>query len=67
MLEGLELLINALILLAGLLILGKASDWTITNSVKVAEITGFRRTTVGFILVAFSHLYRNSAYQFSPP
>ena len=54
MLEGLELLINALILLAGLLILGKASDWTITNSVKVAEITGFRKTTVGFILVAFS-------------
>lgn len=53
MLEGLELLINALIPLAGLLILNKASNWTITNSVKIAEITGFGKTTVGVILVAF--------------
>jgi len=45
---------NALILLASLLVLNKASDWTITNSVKVAYITGFGKTTVGFILVAFS-------------
>lgn len=45
---------NALILLASLIILGKASDWTITNSVRVAEITGFGKTTIGFILVAFS-------------
>ncbi|MDH5623435.1 MAG: hypothetical protein OEY39_03100 [Candidatus Bathyarchaeota archaeon] len=52
MFEG--LLINALILLAALLVLDKASDWTITNSVKVADITGFGKTTVGFILVAFS-------------
>lgn len=52
MFEG--LLINALILLAALLVLNKASDWTITNSVKVADITGFGKTTVGFILVAFS-------------
>jgi len=48
------LLINALILLAALLVLDKASDWTITNSVKVADITGFGKTTVGFILVAFA-------------
>jgi len=47
-------LVNALILLASLLVLGKASDLTITNSVKVADITGFGKTTVGFILVAFS-------------
>jgi hypothetical protein len=52
-LEGLELLINALIPLAGLLILNKASNGTITNSVKIAEITGFGKTTVGVILVAF--------------
>jgi len=47
-------LINALILLVSLLVLDKASDWTITNSVKVADITGFGKTTVGFVLVAFS-------------
>lgn len=45
---------NALILLASLVALNKASDWTITNSVRVADITGFGKTTVGFILVAFS-------------
>jgi len=48
------LLGNALILIASLIALGKASDWTITNSVKVADITGFGKTTIGFILVAFS-------------
>ena len=53
MFEGLALLINVLILVAGLLILNKASNWTITNSVKIAEITGFGKTTVGVILVAF--------------
>jgi cation:H+ antiporter len=45
---------NALILLASLVALNKASDWTITNSVRVADLTGFGKTTVGFILVAFS-------------
>jgi len=45
---------NALVLLASLLALDKASDWTITNSVKISEITGLGKTTVGFILVAFS-------------
>jgi len=48
------LLVNALILLASLLVLDKASDLTISNSVKVAAITGFGKTTVGFILVAFA-------------
>lgn len=52
MFEG--VLVNALILLASLLVLYKASDWTIANSVKVADITGFGKTTVGFVLVAFS-------------
>jgi cation:H+ antiporter len=46
--------INLLILIASLLVLNKASDLTITNSVKVADLTGFGRTTVGFILVAFA-------------
>jgi len=48
------ILINTLILLSSLVVLGKSSDLTITNSVKVADITGFGKTTVGFILVAFS-------------
>jgi cation:H+ antiporter len=48
------LLGNALVLLASLVAIYKASDWTITNSVKVADITGIGKTTVGFILVAFS-------------
>ncbi|MEM2119306.1 MAG: sodium:calcium antiporter [Candidatus Bathyarchaeia archaeon] len=45
---------NALILLASLIALDKASDWAINNSIKVADITGLGKTTVGFILVAFS-------------
>jgi cation:H+ antiporter len=52
MFEG--LLVNVLILLASLLALNKASDLTISNSIKVAAITGFGKTTVGFILVAFA-------------
>jgi cation:H+ antiporter len=52
--EGWGPLGNALILVASLLALYKASDWTITNSVKVADATGFGKTTIGFILVAFS-------------
>jgi len=42
------------ILSASLLALNKASDLTITNSVKVADITGLGKTTVGFLLLAFS-------------
>jgi cation:H+ antiporter len=48
------LLGNALVLFISLVILDKASDWAITNSVKIADITGFGKTTIGFILVAFS-------------
>jgi cation:H+ antiporter len=52
--EAVGLMGNALILLASLIILDRASDLTINNSVKVSEITGFGKTTVGFILVGFS-------------
>ena len=45
---------NVLVLAASLAILAKASDVTINNSVRVADITGFGKTTIGFILVAFS-------------
>ena len=54
MFEEWGMLGNALVLLASLAILDRASDWAITNSVKVADITGFGKTTIGFILVAFS-------------
>jgi cation:H+ antiporter len=47
-------LVNGLILLASLIVLGESSSWTITNSIRVADITGFGKTTIGFILVAFS-------------
>ena len=45
---------NVLILFGSLAVLAKASDIAINNSVKVADITGFGKTTSGFILVAFS-------------
>ncbi|MBT0158782.1 sodium:calcium antiporter [Candidatus Bathyarchaeota archaeon A05DMB-2] len=54
MFEDLGLLGNALILIAALVILYKASDLTITHSINVASVTGLGKTTVGFILVAFS-------------
>jgi len=54
MLEGLGLVPNIIILLAALAALGKASDLTITHSINVASVTGLGKTTVGFILVAFS-------------
>jgi cation:H+ antiporter len=54
MFEQLGLLGNAIVLLVSLVALSKASDLTITNSIRVADITGFGETTVGFILVAFS-------------
>ena len=54
MLEGLGLLPNAIILVAALAALTKASDLTITHSINVASVTGLGKTTIGFILVAFS-------------
>jgi cation:H+ antiporter len=53
-LEGLGLLGNVIILIAALAALSKASDLTITHSINVASVTGLGKTTIGFILVAFS-------------
>jgi cation:H+ antiporter len=53
-LEGLGLLGNVIILIIALAALDKASDLTITHSINVASVTGLGKTTVGFILVAFS-------------
>ena len=54
MIELFGLVGNLLILLVALLILYKSSDITIHNSVKVAEISGLGKTTVGFVLIALS-------------
>jgi cation:H+ antiporter len=53
-LEGLGLIGNLIILIVALAALNKASDLTITHSIHVASATGLGKTTVGFILVAFS-------------
>lgn len=50
--ESLGLIGNAVIFLVGMLALDKSSDLAIDNSIKVAEITGLGKTTVGFLLVA---------------
>jgi len=52
--EELGLIGNALILLASIFVVVIASDVTINNAVKVSNITGFGKTTVGFILVGFA-------------
>ncbi len=54
MLEGLGLVGNAVVLTVSLLVLSRASDLTIRNSIRVSEVTGLGRTTIGFVLVAFS-------------
>ncbi|MCX8170920.1 MAG: sodium:calcium antiporter [Candidatus Bathyarchaeota archaeon] len=50
--ESLGLIGNAIILLVGMLTLDKSSDLTIDNSVRVAEVTGLGKTTIGFLLIA---------------
>jgi cation:H+ antiporter len=54
MFEELGWIGNLLILIAALIALNQASNLTIKHSVKVAGATGLGKTTVGFILVAFS-------------
>lgn len=45
---------SALVLLAALLAIVKSSDVVVTNAVKISGATGFGKTTIGFLLVAFS-------------
>ncbi len=54
MLEQFGLIGNIAALILSLVILIKASSWAITNTVKLAAITGLGKTKIGFILVAFS-------------
>lgn len=53
MFEEFGLLGNVLVLLASLVLLDRASELTIDNAVKVSELSGLGKTTVGFILIAF--------------
>jgi cation:H+ antiporter len=48
------LFVNILTLVIALIVLDKSSHWAIVNSIRIADITGYGRTTVGFILVALS-------------
>ncbi|MGD6850579.1 MAG: sodium:calcium antiporter [Candidatus Bathyarchaeia archaeon] len=52
--EQLGIFGNIAILAGALIILSRASNITVSNSIKVAETTGLSKTSVGFILVAFS-------------
>lgn len=52
MFEG--ILVNVGVLVAALLLLDKFSHWTIVNSERIANITGFGLTAVGFLLVSAS-------------
>ena len=54
MLEGLGLLANGIILLVSIVFLVVGSEFTINNSVKISEMTGFGKTTIGFVLVGMA-------------
>lgn len=45
---------NVALLALSLIILAKASDYAISNAIRVSDLTGFRKTTIGFILVGFA-------------
>jgi len=49
-----DILLALVPLIIFLIILDQSSNLTITNSVKVSDITGLGKTTVGFLLIAFS-------------
>jgi len=47
-------LVNVGLLAVSLVFLDKFSHWTIVNAGRIADLTGFGKTAVGFLLVAFS-------------
>src|SRR3990170_70064 len=49
-----EVIVHLAIILVSLVILDQASHLTITNSIKMSDITGLAKTAVGFSLLAFS-------------
>ena len=54
MFEELGLIGNVILLIVSLVALYKASNITISHSIKVADVTGLGKTTVGFVLIALS-------------
>ena len=54
MFEQLGILGNIVILIVSLVVLMKASNLAISNSVNLASVTGIGKTKIGFLLVAFS-------------
>ncbi|MCW4045732.1 MAG: sodium:calcium antiporter [Candidatus Bathyarchaeota archaeon] len=54
MFEEIGILGSAMVLFVALIALVRSSDFVVTNAVKIADRTGFGRTTIGFLLVAFS-------------
>jgi cation:H+ antiporter len=52
MIDG--LVINLGVLIISLVILGRASHFTITNSIHFSDSVGLSKTTVGFLLIAFA-------------
>ncbi len=51
--EELGLISNIIILIVSFLVLDQASDLVIINSVKISDIAGYGRATIGFILLSF--------------
>jgi len=49
-----DVVISFLLLIIFLFVLNHASHLTITSAVKVSDVTGFGKTAVGFVLIAFS-------------
>jgi cation:H+ antiporter len=49
-----DIVLALILLIVSLIVLDQFSHLTITNAIKVSDITGLRKTTVGFILLAFS-------------
>jgi len=49
-----DLVLALVLLIVFLVVLDQSSHMTITNATKVSDITGLAKTTVGFILLAFS-------------
>ena len=54
MIDQLGIIGNITVLVVSLIVLIRASSWTITNSVNLASVTGLGKTKIGFMLVAFS-------------
>jgi len=50
----LDIVLALILLIVSLIVLDQFSHLTITNAIKVSDITGLGKTTVGFILLAFS-------------